>query len=531
LVVIRSDKKIFIRSFGEEWTDKLKTYSRIIGFSYEDNQEEIKLEFNPDRPDIYSTLSLIHSIRTYFGSPSKRGEMSVAKRRINNLKPRCRPYIIALEVNLGKTNSRVAKDSLEYFDRISENVGKKRKLFASGIHDLNKVIGDLTYGEISVEEEFETFDDKRSTIFDLINEHPKGREYGSLVSDSLKDGKICALKDSNRIISIPPLFNSKSSRVENDTLSVLVDITASTKEGLILGARLGAGYFTKLGLNVQFLNSECSEEILSSLKSDMYQMDSEVIKEISGVSASIPKIATYLKKMGYGIDKKNIKVPLERIDVMGYEDIVEDFIKAYGINQIEPRELTSNFTGKLDELNMFTSKVRQVAIDYGFLEIINFVLRKEEGDDKLEILNAKSEEFSKLRKNLIGGILEFFQRNRQYGFPQKVFEVGEVFIEGTQDRTLAVSICGRHSNYSDIKGYLDGIIQAFGISNIQMHEGNMGEFVYGRHGIVEIEGDNVGFIGEISPEIIQKYSFNFPVTYFEISLTKLYEKLKKKHIR
>lgn len=525
MVVIRSNKEIFKRILGEGFSEKLFAYSRIIGFSFEENHEELKIEFNPDRPDLFSSLSLITSIKTYFENPQRRGDILTTQRKLMNKNPKQRPHIIAFEVEIGDEKKDVSNDAVEYLDRIGESAGKKRKLFAFGVHDLNKVEGDLIYEETSINDEFETFDDRRAAISDLINEHQKGKEYSYLVFRS-GDEKICSLQDINGIISVPPLFNSKKTRVDNKTHSLLIDITANTMEGLILGTKLGVGYFTKLGFNVKFLYDENANDIFGSLRNDQYSVDSESINKISGLNVSEQKIPEYLKRMGYDIKGKKIVVPIERIDVMGYEDITEDFIKAYGLNKIKPKELTSNFVGKLDELNVFTSKVRQLIIEMGFQEIMNFVLRSKDGDQSLEIINAKSEDFSKLRKNLIGGILEFYQRNMQYGYPQKIFEIGEIFIEGKQERRLAVSVCSRHANYSDIKGYLDTFVQTFGINKMEVQRSELEEFLSGRNGFIEIDRENMGFIGEISPEIIREYSFNFPVTYFEISLSKLYKCLK-----
>ncbi|MGP6207615.1 hypothetical protein ACNF42_06270 [Cuniculiplasma sp. SKW3] len=525
MVVIRSNKEIFEKNFQQGWNGRLFDYSRVIGFSYEENGEELKIEFNPDRPDLYSSLTLIDSIKTFFEIPHRRGEILNSERKLNNKEPKQRPKIIAFEVDIRNKKIDVSGDAVEYLDRIGENVGKKRKLFAYGVHDLKKIDGDLIYEETSIYDEFETYDDKISTIQDLINEHPKGKEYGNLVF-GFEDKRICTLKDSKGIISIPPLFNSKKTRVDNKTRSLLIDITANTHDGLILGTKLGVGYFTKLGLSVKFLYAGKTTDVFESLRNDQYPVDSVGINKISGLNVSDQKVKEYLKKMGYEIKGKNIVVPLERIDVMGYEDIAEDFIKAYGLNKIEPKELTSNFTGKLDELNVFTSKIRQLIIELGFQEIMNFVLRSRDGDQNLEIINAKSEDFSKLRKNLIGGILEFYQRNMQYGYPQRVFEIGEIFTAGKQERRLAVSVCSRHANYSDIKGYLDNLFQAFGINKMKIQRSDLEEFVNGRNGFIEIDGENIGFVGEISPEIIREYSFNFPVSYFEISLSKLYRKLK-----
>ncbi len=528
MVVIRTEEDILKNYLGMEWESRLNKFSRVIGFSYE-KSGEVKIEFNPDRPDLYSVLSLIKSMDIFEGKPNRIGRILRTDRILINHKPQIRPYIAVFEVKIKKENKYISNDAVDYLDKLSESAGKKRKLFAYGVHDLESIRGDLDYENISISEQFETYDGMNSEISHLINEHNKGIQYGKLALIRENDKKICALKDSIGPISIPPLFNSSRTKITSKTTSILVDVTSPSMSGLILGTRLATGYFRKLGRNIEFAGGNDISYVLKNLKNTEYPLQTGKIQEIAGIEVSAMEVKQNLKKMGYSFRSNMIVVPDERIDVMGFEDIAEDFIKAYGLNRINAKELTSNFTGSFEVLNLFTSKAREVSIELGFQEIINFVLRKEDGDSTLDIVNAKSEEYSKLRKDLVGGFLEFYQRNMQYGFPQKIFEVGDVFNRGIQDRVLGISTCGRHANYSEVKGYLDRFLSAFTENRFEIIRDNREEFIEGRSGTIELSGENIGYIGELTPGVISRYTFYFPVTYAELSLSKLLKCIKSKH--
>lgn len=525
LVVLRESKQNVEKIIGPDWEESLLMFSRVIGFSLEID-EEIKLEFNPDRPDLFSLYSLKESMENFAGNVRKRGTLNSSKRLLQNNKPASREFAAAFEVDYQQSEIGAILDSVNYLDRLSETVGKKRKQFAFGVHDNNKISGNITYDWIDTASDFETYDLKSGKLRDLLNEHPKGIEYKNILEVNMDTGKIWALNDEKGPISIPPFFNSGRTRVDQNTKNILVDITSTSLYGLIQGLRLSLGYFQKLGIDCKLLSSMDTEYAKNKLNEMEMEINKNAFIELTGIKSDERDIMSNLTKMGYSGDIKKVKVPLERIDVMGMEDLIEDFVKAYGINNIKEKPLVSSFTGKFEDMNYFSSKLRNLMVSLGFQEVINFVLRGNGGDDSIKILNTKSDEYSILRKDMLYGFLDFYQRNKQYGFPQKIFEIGDVFLRGNQYRSLGVSTSGRHSNYSEIKGYLDRLLNAFTDIKPLIVAHKSEELIDGRSGIIEVNGIEIGLIGEANPELIGKYTFNFPVTYFQINLEKLYQILK-----
>ena len=465
-------------------------------------------------------------MENFAGNMKKRGTIKNSKRLLQNNKPASREFAAAFEVDYQEGKIGPILDSVNYMDRLSETVGKKRKQFAFGVHDKDKICGNITYDWTDDEEIFETYDLKSGKLKHLINEHPKGLEYGNIVGRNSDSGKIWALSDEKGPISIPPFFNSSRTRVDQNTKNILVDITSTSLDGLIQGLRLSLGYFQKLGMDSKLLSSVDLEYIKKNLNEMEMKIDKGVFFDLTGIKSDEKDIIENLRKMGYSGDTKILKVPIERIDVMGIEDLIEDFVKAYGINNIKEKPLVSSFTGHFEDMNSFSSKLRTLMVSLGFQEVVNFVLRGNGGDESIKVLNTKSDEYSILRKDMLHGFLDFYQRNKQYGFPQKIFEIGDVFIKGQQYRSLGVSTCGRHSTYSEIKGYLDRLLNAFTYTKPLIRAIKSEELIDGRSGIIEVNGIEIGFIGEVNPELIGKYTFNFPVTYFQINLEKLYQILK-----
>lgn len=62
MVVIRAEEKFITETFGNDFIGRIWDFSGIIGYTPERDGNEIKVEFNPDRPDLFPSqrLSLLY---------------------------------------------------------------------------------------------------------------------------------------------------------------------------------------------------------------------------------------------------------------------------------------------------------------------------------------------------------------------------------------------------------------------------------------------------------------------------------------
>ena len=66
MVVIRAEEKFIIETFGNDLIGRIWDFSGIIGYTLERDGSEIKVEFNPDRPDLFSFTTLQSAISCYY---------------------------------------------------------------------------------------------------------------------------------------------------------------------------------------------------------------------------------------------------------------------------------------------------------------------------------------------------------------------------------------------------------------------------------------------------------------------------------
>jgi phenylalanyl-tRNA synthetase beta chain len=520
MVVIRSNRETLEEYFGLDWKENIYEFSRIIGFSFEPQvEDDIKIELNPDRPDLYSIASLFNCFQIYKTGKMRNGKIFLKKENISVHAARTRPYFVVFMTDgLKDDNSHniLNQDFLEYSDRVSESVGKSRSKFAIGAHDLSAIRGKIVYGPVDANEVITTYDGMKGKISELLTEHEKGIKYQLLQNNK----EVVGVSDESGIISVPPFFNSYRTRVTSRTERMLVDITATSQQGLDLGFRLMAGYFLSKGINISLPERYSSYQNNLSLKK--IKISSEIIKNIVGIKVNEDTMLRTLAKMGIKYNERYCSIPIGRVDIMGEVDIIEDFIKGYGIENIHEGVLENNFIGKENRINHASNVLRELMVGLGFQEVKNFVLSDSiDLDQFFQINNPKSSDFSRIRQDLLSSLIRAVERNRAQPFPQTLFEVGDCIRDnGTQETSLGCIMSGKSVSYDTIKGVLDALLRALNVRLSEIRPTKNDHFINGRSGNIIFSENNSlsNFLGEVHPFLLEKFNIPFPTVYLELSL-------------
>ncbi|HSV49105.1 MAG TPA: hypothetical protein VLH35_02225, partial [Candidatus Acidoferrales bacterium] len=226
-----------------------------------------------------------------------------------------------------------------------------------------------------------------------------------------------------------------------------------------------------------------------------------------------------------------VLVPCYRVDVMHQVDLIEDVAIAYGYNNIKPlwRELPT--TGKAKPDQQLINTARDLMVGLGYQEILNTTLTNQESLFKkmnteptnyIELANPKVNTMTCLRSWLLPSLMEFLSVNQSVEFPQKIFELGKVTLpdETKETRTvdenwLAVVTTHPNANFSEIKSALDSFMMNFGVE-WQIKECSHPSFMEGRVGEIQVGGVCVGYVGELSPAVLQTWKLENPASAFEL---------------
>jgi phenylalanyl-tRNA synthetase beta chain len=151
------------------------------------------------------------------------------------------------------------------------------------------------------------------------------------------------------------------------------------------------------------------------------------------------------------------KIPSYRRDLQREVDLIEEIIRAHGIEKI-PSADRSRFTplSEADRNFDFETKLRRDLIAIGLTEVrtSSLIARSEmaNANGAIELRNPLSEDHVALRTSLIAGLLGAVARNIRAGAERiALFEIGNTFAPSTggEKRQLAIALCGQAASAKD----------------------------------------------------------------------------------
>jgi phenylalanyl-tRNA synthetase beta chain len=226
------------------------------------------------------------------------------------------------------------------------------------------------------------------------------------------------------------------------------------------------------------------------------------------------------------------KIPRYRRDLQREVDLIEEIIRAHGIEKI-PSADRSRFTplSEADRNFDFETKLRRdlIAISLTEARTSSLIARSElaKATGAIELRNPLSEDHVALRTSLIAGLLGAVARNIRAGAERiALFEIGNTFASpaGEQQRKLAIALCGqaepakdwrsakkRQLDFFDLKGALNVL------GTFEFRRSKQPGFVL----MAEIfyETDRIGYAGQLSATT--SIGANAPVLIAEIDLTRI----------
>ena len=226
------------------------------------------------------------------------------------------------------------------------------------------------------------------------------------------------------------------------------------------------------------------------------------------------------------------KIPSYRRDLQREVDLIEEIIRAHGIEKI-PSADRSRFTplSEADRNFDFETKLRHDLIAIGLTEArtSSLIARSELAKAKgaIELRNPLSEDHVALRTSLIAGLLRAVARNIRAGTERiALFEIGNTFAPptGEQQRKLAIALCGQTASAKDWRSAkkrqldffdLKGALNALG--GFEFRRSKQPGFVL----MAEIfyKTDRIGYGGQLSATT--SIGANAPVLIAEIDLTRI----------
>lgn len=512
--------------------------------------EELSIEIKDgNRPDLWSVEGIARELKGALGIEEGLKDYSVegfsgVEVDVDPLLLHIRPYIACAVVKDVRLDDEVIREFMHLQDKLDQTYGRKRKRTSIGLYNFSLITPPLHYGvaKPTGRRFIPLGGDKEMSLKEIIESHPKGLEYGHIVKSHehwpiLHDSK-------QRILSFPPIINSNDlGRITEKVRDIFIEVTGTSFQTVLNTLTMVALAVSDRGekifsTKIRYAYGEKRVDVTPKLEKRKITLEAEYARRVLGLDLRDKDILSLLKKARYDPHQINsntidVTIPCYRIDVMHQVDIIEDVAIMFGYNKIKPRWPQLTTFGRISDAESLSNLAREVMIGLGFQEILTFSLTdKETLFDKMnlkstrviEISNPMLSKYSSLRNSLISGLMEFLSNNTHAAYPQKIFEVGECVAldqkKVEESRKLACVVTHANSNFSEIKSVLDAFLINMGLT-YGLKEMIHGSFIEGRVGVVVVNGDEIGIIGEINPRVLRNWNLENPVAGFEINLDKI----------
>jgi phenylalanyl-tRNA synthetase beta chain len=506
----------------------------LIGSDVERTEEDhADVEFFPDRPDLFSPEGVARAMRGYLGLETGLPIYPVKPSGISfSIDPKLadiRPVLGAAVIRGVTFDDESIQSIMSLQESLHWAVGRGRSKVAIGIHDLDAVRPPFRYIAAPRSRVFVPLDyTEEMTMDQILEKHPKGRDYAKIVKD-FPLFPLIVDKDDN-VLSFPPIINGERTRVTIDTKNILLDTTGTDKRAVNVAVNIICTAMAEAGATIE------SVEIGGVQTPTLAPAERIVnVKECSrllGVSLTAPQMAELLRKMRFGAepadaDNVKVQVPCYRADIMHDWDLFEDVAIAYGYDKLESRPPKTFTVGKPHPVQVNAAFAREAFTGLGYLEVMPFTLtsedvlykrmQREERAGVLHVMHPISIENTVVRTELLPLLLEFLTLNRHRELPQRLFTVGDVVLDCRTHQQAAGVSSHPDADFSEAYASADAVLHELSI-DYTVEESKDPAFIDGRRGNIIVAGKTVGVFGEVHPAVLTAFELEHSVAAFEFDL-------------
>ncbi|MCX8182216.1 MAG: phenylalanine--tRNA ligase subunit beta [Candidatus Methanomethyliaceae archaeon] len=505
--------------------------------------DKITLEVTSDRPDFFSCEGIARGIRLYHSGPRlKVRHYQGAKPVIIRVDPsvsEVRPYIVSAVVRDLTLDEEALVQMMQLQEKLHSTYCSNRKKGSIGIYDIDKVCPPLVYAALPPDEIRFTPLGFNETMngFEILKRTPKGAEYAWILEGK---SRYPLLSDSKgRVLSMPPIINSEDTKVTEETKNIIIDVTGTEERTINLCLNILVTSLMERGGVLQQAEVLYGGREIITPKLDRVrtELSPSKIKEVAGLDLKLDEILGLLRRMGHDVEEEGGKLvvfsPPYRADIIHEVDLVEDIVIALGLNNIEPETPKVATIGRPLKGSRIRKRIRDIMIGMGFQEVITYLLSNKsvledkvlmDKRDLVELINPVSSEFAVLRDCILPKLLQFLGQNTHHAYPQRIFECGDViFVKGGLPKVsthLAAAIADHKVSYEDIQAVAASLFTNLSKS-IKFEPYHKAPFLEGRTAKIILDGDEIGVVGEISPQVLVKFGLEFPVGALECDLSSL----------
>jgi len=538
----------------EEWLMLVK--GELKGHSAETGELRIELQ-DSNRPDLWCCEGIARQIRikqqgklkpyAFFGKKPKPAQRLIVGPGLEAV----RPYVAACTATGYRVTDEGLAQLIQTQEKLADIFGHKRKTVSIGMYQLNKIHFPVAYELVKPDEaRFTPLGmETTMTLAEILMVHPKGLEHGHILAGQ---SRLPILRDAKQQpLSFPPIINSREIgevRVGDDEL--FVEVTGTDLSMVVLTLNIFAANLADRGATIEPIAVQYPKSTplgkrvvtphdLGKPRTIELKTIEQALGQELGEKAVKQALEVYGYEVSAGKGTVKAKLPPYRQDLMHAMDVVEDVAMSRGYGSFSP-VMPAQFTvGGVSRIEETSDRARELMVGLGFQEIISNILGSPEqyrdamrlGETEwgkmVEVDNVMSLSFSCLRQWMLPSLLRVEAASSRAFYPHRIFEAGEVAIPDPHhelgsrtDMVLGAVLAHATAHFSEIHSCLDVLLyhldRAYTLAPL-VHP----SFLEGRVGRIVVDGIAVGMIGELHPEVLERWQIGVPAVAFEVNLSHL----------
>ena len=503
-------------------------------------------EITSNRVDCYSLLGIAREAAVTFGASFVEPDVTPAEDETGDVND-----YVSVEVKDPDLCSR-------YTARVCTDVKigpspywMQRRLAASGIRPINNLVDITNYVMIEYGQPMHAFDlDTVAGHKIIVRRAQDGDLFQTLDGQMRKmDHDVLMICDAEKEIGIAGIMGGENSKITDEVKTVLFDGPNIRKSAKRIGLRTDASGIFEKGLHPT--NAEAAVNRACQLMRELGC--GTPVKGMADACTPIPErtripfnareinafLGTHYApevmldifaklEMDYDVEKEEVIVPYFRQDVKAMCDLAEEVARFTGYENI-PMTLPggSSVMGGLTYKMRIQDKAREAAMFNGFSEAMTYSFESPKVFDRLlfaedaperqaiRISNPLGEDFSMMRTTPLHGMLtslgtNYSRRNKD----ARLFELANVYIpkslpltELPDERSMFCLGMYGEGDFFTMKGVIEQFFEMAGMDEKMVCDPKAGKpFLHpGRQALIQYKGENMGYFGEVHPDVAGAY--------------------------
>jgi phenylalanyl-tRNA synthetase beta chain len=537
----------------------------------------LDVDLTPNRADCFSVLGIARETAVKNQLPLKYPAIACVPPSVDE--------VLAIELKDSKACPRFCARVLRGINPKAETpIWMVERLRRSGVRSVHPVVDCTNYVMLELGQPMHAYD--LSTLDGPI----QARMAEESESLELLDGQKIQLKhpalviaDSKKVLGLAGVMGGLSTSVQSNTADVFLE-SAYFNPLVMAGVARKYGLFSdsslrfERGVDPQLQRSalERVTALIQSIaggqvgpiveavdeaylpKTTLLSFDTRKVQKLTGLNICVDEMTAIFKGLGMSISRVappiiELSVPSHRVDIQLDVDLVEEVIRLYGYEKLQPQVMqTVVQTGTTSQNERLGFQLAHWFKTRGYHETVSYSFIDPQIQEELypnqefmQLLNPISPELSQMRVGLWPGLIAsmVYNLNRQQNALQ-LFELGTVFeVEKGQlheRHCLAGLLTGERGDLSwsepkrafdffDLKGDLQSLFSVLKLEDVNflcashpaLHPGQSAEIV--------IQGQRAGWIGALHPRLTYELDLQKDVYLFELNLANLDNKKPKSY--